>query len=47
VNVESADASGVACLILTLDVSVVELMALAVSEHACGAVEVREVGALE
>ena len=46
-NVESADSAGVESLTLALSIGVVELVALAFGQHACGAVEIWEVGALQ
>ncbi len=47
VNVERPDSSGVSSLIFALNFGVIELMSVALSQHARGAVKIREIGALQ
>ena len=46
-NVECAHSSGVAGLILALQVGIVELVSMARSQHARGTIKIREIGALQ
>src|SRR5260370_37008625 len=46
-NVERSDSSGIASLIFALELGVMELMSVALSQHSRGAVKIREIGALK
>ena len=47
VNIKSADSSGVASLILALEVSIIELVPLARQKQACCAVKIGEIATLQ
>ena len=47
VDVERAHSSGVAGLILALEFGIVELVSVTLSQHARGAIKIREIGALQ